>query len=109
MSTTPWTKNSDGSGDIGIMFNLDDWPDDGTDWDGVHDKVMKKILEYKEKAEKWTNFENSSAGYLESHKIVSRLKKLKTDTKAILSNDSPNKEELEHVLNLLNFALGEEK
>jgi len=106
MSSTPWTKNSDGRGDIGDMklpnvdFNLADWPDDGTDWDGVHDEVMKKILEYKEKAEKWDDFEKSSAGYLESHKIVSRLKKY-IEQDAILyngMNDNDLKEELQKIM-----------
>jgi len=34
-----------------MEFNLDDWPDDGTDWDGVHDPAMKIILDNKAKLE----------------------------------------------------------
>jgi len=37
-------------------FNLEDWPDDGTDWDGVHDKVMKVILDNRDKLDKITKF-----------------------------------------------------
>jgi len=37
-------------------FNHKDWPDDGTDWDGVHDKVMKVILDHKDKLDKITEY-----------------------------------------------------
>lgn len=39
-----------------IEFNLDDWPDDGTDWDGVSHETMKIILSNKDKLDKITKF-----------------------------------------------------
>lgn len=39
-------------------FSSEDWPDDGTDWDGVHDEVMKQILGNLEKAEKYQQLGN---------------------------------------------------
>ena len=36
-------------------FNHKDWPDDGTDWDGVHDEVMVQILKNLEDAKKLRN------------------------------------------------------
>ena len=44
----------------------------------------------------------------ELSQLKERLKKLKIDTLAVLSDDSPNKEELQRVLNMINFALGED-
>jgi len=55
-------------------FNLDDWPDDGTDWDGVHDPTMKVILSNKDKLDKITAFAKTLA-YSNSH-ISWQLKKL---------------------------------
>jgi len=60
-------------------FNLDDWPDDGTDWDGVHDAVMKVILSNKEKIEKITAFAKKLA-YSNPH-VSWQLKQLLKDPK----------------------------
>ena len=38
-------------------FNSDDWPDDGTDWDGIHDETMQVILSNQENADKFYEFE----------------------------------------------------
>ena len=48
-------------------------------------------------------------GILENQKLRERIERVKTHTKAILSDDSPNKEELQHLLSLFDFLLEESK
>ena len=93
---------------------IDEFPNDGTDWDGIHDDVILKILKNHEDAEKYRR-QNKEAidaiieQNLKLGKIVERVKQTKADTQAMISKDNPNNKELQQIFNLLNYILDEKK
>jgi len=86
------------------------FPDQVNGAEEKYKKMVKQLRDDHEKARKYEKcFEGLNDEMLKSIKITFKLRELiekqKIITKAILSYDSPNKEELQRLLNLFDYLL----
>lgn len=85
--------------------------------------TKKEHAELQEKARKYDEVKGGTLGFIRAfnwldqnksifekeRKLRERIERTKMHTETVLSDDSPNKEELQRVINLLDYLLQDEK